>query len=124
MFRVKQKTVEQKMNYTLSRTDECTVIEVSGKIDGGIVMSAGSLVRRMGITYPGTVILDIDGLEDQREMFYNVALINSFKKEIEQRGGKLKLRATRLPVTRYLTMTGLKKLFTFDETAKLAEAGA
>ncbi len=110
------------MNYALRRLDDYTLIELSGRVDGPIVVAAGGLVRKMGISSPGTVILDIDGLDEQREMFYHVALINTFKKEVEQKGGILKLRVTSHPILKYLSMTGLKKLFVFDEQPLLMAA--
>ena len=110
------------MNYSLYKTKDLTVIEVTGKINSGILMSAGSFIRGLNITYPGTVILDVDGLEDQREMFYHVAFINAFKKVIESSGGVLKIRATGLAIRKYLSVTGLKKLFLIDEPVSPADA--
>ncbi len=105
------------MDYKFRKMKDHTIVEVKGKIDGGTVMSAGSFIRGLEINYPETVILDVDGLEDGREMFYHVALINSFKKEVEQAGGILKIRSTGLSLKKYLNVTGLKRLFIFDEPA-------
>jgi hypothetical protein len=110
------------LNYTISKMKDHILIEVSGNIDRGNVMSAGSFIRELDIIYPETVILDVDGLEDEREMFYHVSLINTFKKEVEQAGGVLKIRATGLSIKKYLSITGLKNLFLFDETVMLAGA--
>lgn len=91
------------------------LIEVSGSIDRGNVISAGSFIRELNITYPETVIIDIDGLEDEREMFYHVSLINILKKEVEQAGGIFRVRASRFSIRKYLRMTGLDNIFSFDE---------
>ena len=109
------------MNYTISRMKDHTLIKASGKINAGAVISAGSFVHELALISE-TVILDVDGLEDEREMFYHVTLINSFKKEVELAGGILKIRANRLSIRKYLSLTGLKKLFLFDEV--LLPAGA
>lgn len=111
------------MDYSMSRMKDCTIIRLAGKADGAAVMSAGTSVRELEITYPQTVILDIDGIEDQREMFYHVAVITTIKKEVEQCGGRLRIRTSRPMMSKYLLMTGLKKLFIFDETGIQAMEG-
>ena len=103
------------MNYEISRLKDCTVIEASGKIDRAAVISASSYLRGLDIDYPETVILDINGIEDEREMFYHVALINTVKKGVEQSGGTFILRASGASVRRYMRITGLDMLFCFDE---------
>lgn len=112
------------MNYKISKMQGYTLLEIAGSIDSRAVISAGSFIRELRISYPETVILDIDGLEEQREMFYHVALINSIKKVVEQSGGILKVRASGLPVKRYLSIMGLKKLFIFDDPVMSAGAEA
>mgnify|MGYP001315091161 CR=1 FL=1 len=110
------------MNYTISKMNDHTLIKVSGRVNGKTVISAGSFINELDIIFPETIILDVDGLEDEREMFYHVALINSFKKQVELAGGILKIRANRLSIRKYLGITGLKKLFLFDETVMFAGA--
>jgi hypothetical protein len=68
------------------------------------------------MTFPVIVILDGDGLEDAKEMFYHAALINTIKKEIEFSGGTFRIRSESEALRRYLSMTGLERLFIFDES--------
>ncbi len=103
------------MIYNISKFDNYTLIEVSGKIDRGGVISAASYIRELEINHPERVILDIDGLEDEREMFFHAALINTVKKEVEHGGGSFRIRAGKASIRSYLSMTGLERLFVFDE---------
>ena len=56
-------------------------------------------------------------------MFYHVAVITTIKKEVEQCGGDLRIRTSRPFMKKYLVMTGLTKLFAYDETGFLAGGG-
>ncbi len=112
------------MDYKLTMMKDRVVIEVKGRVDASEVMSAGSFVRELGIEYPGTVILDVDGLEEQRELFYHVAFITAVKKAVEQAGSVLKVRAKGQSLRKYMNITGLKKLFMFDDPAFPAPAEA
>lgn len=107
------------MNYSLLKMKDYVLIKIKGKIDPANVVSAGSFIRELDIKFPASVILDVDGLEEHREMFYHVAMINSIQKEVVHSGGELKVRTTGSSLKKYLNMMGLKKLFTFDETTAL-----
>lgn len=104
------------MNYTISTMKDYILLQVYGEVSRVDVLSAASVVRDLDISHPETVVLDVDGLEDAREMFYHAAVINTIKKEIEHRGGFFKLRAEKESIRRYLSMTGLERLFIFDES--------
>ncbi len=104
------------MNYTVKNSENHTVIEVSGVVDRGAVITAASFIRGLELTFPVVVILDVDGLEDEKEMFYHAALINTIKKEIEFAGGTFRIRVRKESLRRYLSMTGLERLFIFDES--------
>ncbi|HQO40253.1 MAG TPA: hypothetical protein PK986_07275 [Spirochaetota bacterium] len=110
------------MNYSLLKMKDYVLIKVKGKIDTANVVSAGSFIRELEIPHPATVILDVDGLEEHREMFYHVAMINSIQKEVNYAGGELKVRTSGSSLKKYLNMMGLKRLFTFDESIASAEA--
>lgn len=103
------------MNYSLVKMKDAMLIKIRGKIDPANVVSAGSFIRELDINYPADIILDVDGLEEHREMFYHVAMINSIQKEVNYAGGVLKVRTTGASLKKYLNMMGLKRLFTFDE---------
>ncbi len=91
------------------------LLQVYGEVDRVDVLTAASVVRDLDISHPETVVLDVDGLEDAREMFYHAAIINTIKKEIEHRGGLFRIRAEKKSIRSYLSMTGLERLFVFDE---------
>lgn len=103
------------MNYTISTMKDYVLLQVSGEVNRVDVLSAASVVRDLDISHPETVVLDVDGLEDAREMFYHAAIINTIKKEIEHRGGLFRIRAEKESIRSYLGMTGLDRLFIFDE---------
>ena len=105
------------MEYKTSKLENSIIVEVSGRIDKGGVISAGAYARSLHEYNSVNIILDVDGLEDEREMFYHVALINTFKKEAEQGGGTFRLRSSRRSLKSYLSMTGLDRLFIFDAPA-------
>lgn len=108
------------MIYSRVREKGQTVIKLAGRIDGAAVISAGSFIRSLDITYPGTVVFDIDGVENQGEMFYHVALLNTVKKMVEHAGGIFRIRTASRFMNRYLRMTGLKEHFTFEEPSECA----
>lgn len=104
------------MNYTISIKKDYILLQVSGKVDRVDVLSTSSVVRELDISHTETVVLDVNGLEDAREMFYHAAVINTIKKEIEHRGGLFRIRAEKESIRSYLSMTGLERLFVFDES--------
>ncbi|HOP65057.1 MAG TPA: hypothetical protein PK906_16890 [Spirochaetota bacterium] len=103
------------MDYKIKSMEGYTLIEVSGIIERSEVLFAASRMRSLDITYPRIVILDVDMLEDEREMFYHTALINIVKKEVEHAGGVFKLKSTRPAMRSYLAMTGLDRIFSTGE---------
>jgi len=103
------------LNYTISTMKDHILLQVSGEVNRVDVLSAASLVRDLDISHPETVVLDVDGLEDAREMFYHAAVINTIKKEIEHRGGSFRIRVEKESIRSYLNMTGLERLFVFDK---------
>jgi len=103
------------LNYTISTMKDYILLQVYGEVDRVDVLTAASVVRDLDISHPETVVLDVDGLEDAREMFYHAAIINTIKKEIEHRGGLFRIRAEKKSIRSYLSMTGLERLFVFDE---------
>ncbi len=108
------------MDYKVINSDDHTVIELSGKVDRGSVLTAASYMRELPIEFQQTIILDVDGLDDEREMFYHAAVINTIKKEIEFAGGTFRIRAEKESIRSYLSMTGLDRLFIFDKSAVIS----
>ena len=104
------------MDYIISRRNGSTLITASGVITRRDVVSAGSLIRNLDLAEDETLILDVDGVEDGREMFYHVAFINTLKKETEQKNARFLLRSTNHSMRTYLDMMGLERLFDFDDT--------
>lgn len=99
------------MNYSIYEVDHCTVVKVSGKISRSAVLSSGAFARSLIEKNIINIILHIDGLEDERELIYHVALINSFKKAIENAGGDFVVISNRDAMKNYLLSTGLSRIF-------------
>jgi anti-anti-sigma regulatory factor len=102
------------LNYSVLEKEENTEVKVSGKICKAAVLSSGSFIRSLIEKGAANITLDIDGLEDEREMIYHVALINSFKKASDYAGGDFVLVSNRSSVRKYLSRTGLERLFPVD----------
>ena len=109
------------LNYSIFKKNVTAVIKASGKISKGAVLSSGNFIRSLISGGSTNITLDIDGLEDEREMIYHVALINSFKKEVERAGGVFTLVATRPSVQTYLSISGLSRLFIYKEQPVIAQ---
>lgn len=107
------------MNYTISPVNGTLTVKVSGRIDKGAVISSRSFVQSLIEKGYLNFILDMDGLEDEREMIYHVALISSFKNAIEQSGGKFTLLSTSDSLKYYLRLSGLGRIFTITEKTEL-----
>lgn len=99
------------MNYSVLEKNGKTVVKVSGKLSSAAVLSSGTFIRSLIERCGSNITLDIDGLEDEREMIYHVALINSFKKAVESKGGVFILISNRSVFKGYLSKTGLGRLF-------------
>ncbi len=99
------------MNYSVVEKKGNTEVRVSGKLSKYAILSAGIFIRSLIERCGSNITLDVDGLEDEREMIYHVALINSFKKAVENRGGSFTLVSNSTGLQRYLSGTGLARLF-------------
>ena len=107
------------MDYTISSLNGTLTVKVSGRIDRGAVISSRSFAQSLIEKGYLNFILDMDGLEDEREMIYHVALISSFKNTIEQSGGKFTLLSTSDSLKYYLRLSGLGRLFIITEKTEL-----
>jgi len=99
------------LNYSIYETDYCTIVKVSGKISKGAVLSSGAFIRSLIERDILNIILHIDGLEDERDLIYHIALINSFKKAVENAGGDFVVISNRDALRSYLLSTGLSRIF-------------
>jgi anti-anti-sigma factor len=99
------------LNYLIYETDNCTVVKVSGKISKSAVLSSGAFIRSLIERDILNIILHIDGLEDERDLIYHIALINSFKKAVENAGGDFVVISNRDALKNYLSSTGLSRIF-------------
>jgi len=99
------------LNYSVSEKNENTEIRVSGRLNKGAVIASGNFIRSLIDRGASEITLNIDGLDDDREMVYHIALINSFKKETERANKIFKLVSTRSSIQKYLSITGLSMLF-------------
>ncbi|NMC40833.1 MAG: hypothetical protein GYA43_06635 [Bacteroidales bacterium] len=63
-------------------------------------------------------MLDMGGLEDEKEMIYHVALINSFRKTAEQAGGRFVLISASEALKCYLKLSGIERMFTASEKSE------
>jgi len=111
------------LNYSVLEKEENTEIKVSGKICKAAVLSSGNFIRSLIEKGTTSITLDIDGLEDDREMIYHVALINSFKKASDYAGGDFVLVSNRSSVRKYLSKTGLERLFPANVNNTTREVG-
>ncbi len=104
------------MEYRISILNDALLIKVLGPLNRKAVYTVGALIRPLVTGHSPRIILDVEGLEYEKEMVYHLGLINAFKKEIEQAGGSFTLAAGRNRITKYLRMAGLDKLFNISDT--------
>ena len=109
------------MNYSVFEKDADIEVKVSGKISSGAVLSSGAFIRSLLERGAASITLNIDGLDDEREMIYHVALINSFKKEVGRMNKIFTLVTTRPSVQAYLSVTGLAGIFPISMHNSLKE---
>jgi len=65
--------------------------------------------------------LDIDDLENDKEVIFYLGLINAFKKEIEQAGGVLFVKAGRPSIEKFFQKSRLDKIFNMIHDKPLKE---
>ncbi len=104
------------MEYRISFMEDSILIKVLGSFNRNAIHSVGSFLKPFLKGISTKITLDIDGLKDEREIVFHFGLVNAFRKEIDQAGGKLYVRTSRPVVRKYLAKTGLDKIFnTKDE---------
>lgn len=111
------------LNYSVFKKNKTAVVKASGKICRAAVLSSGNFVRGLLEKGYADITLDIDSLDDEREMLYHIALINSFKKEVERAGGIFTLVSTRPAVKAYLSICGLERLFIYRKHDSMNRGG-
>ncbi len=109
------------MEYRISLLEDSVLIKVLGTLNRNAVYSVSSFIRPFLKGTKTKITLDVDDLEDEKEMVFHFGLINAFKKEIDQAGGKLTVRAGRERVKKYLRSTRLDKLFSIADPQLTAE---
>ncbi|MFH0976379.1 MAG: hypothetical protein V1874_11415 [Spirochaetota bacterium] len=99
------------MEYKISKITDSIVIKVMGPFNKNAVHSVSTFLKPFLNGNSTDITLDIDNLEDEREIVFHIGLVNAFKKAIEQVGGKLSVRAERSSVRKYLSNTGIDRIF-------------
>jgi len=99
------------MEYRVKKLKESILIKVIGPINKNAKYSARSFLEPFLDGRFTNITLDIDNLENDREIVCHIGLVNSFKKAIDQVGGKLFLKVERSSIRKYLHKTGMDRLF-------------
>src|SRR5208337_3826905 len=98
------------MEYWISESKDHILVKATGMLDRHAIYSVGTFIRPLLKGGSPRIVLDIDGLEEEREMIFHVGLINAFKREIEQAGGSLTVLANRPHIVNFLRSTGLDRI--------------
>lgn len=99
------------MEYRVYMTSDSISIKVMGPFNKNAIYSAGQFMKSLLNGAPARVTLDIDDLQDEREMIFHMGLVNAFKKEIDRAGGKLLVKTEKQSLRRYLRNTGMDRIF-------------
>jgi hypothetical protein len=103
------------MEYKISSLKDSVLIKVLGPLNRNAIYSVSTFIKPFLKGASTKITLDVDGLEDEKEMVFHLGLINAFKKEIDQAGGKLTVMADRASIKKYLKATRLNKLFNISD---------
>ena len=106
------------LNYTIITGNGTLTVKVSGRIDKGAVIGCRSFVLSLIEKGYLNFRLDLKDLEDEREMIYHAALINSFRNIIEQAGGRFVLVSVSEALKYYLKLSGIGRLFPVTEVTE------
>jgi hypothetical protein len=107
------------MEYRILKRKNSTLITAKGIPERQAVFAVGTLIRTLLENGPPKIILDIDGLEGEREIFLQIGIINAFKKEIRQAGGSLTVMTNRPHIKNFLSSTGLDRIFPVTDDSLL-----
>ena len=99
------------MEYRISKLKESILIKVVGPFNKKAVHSVSTFLEPLLSGNFTNITLDIDNLEDEREIVFHLGLVNAFKKAIDQVGGKLSVRAERSSIRKYMDKTGMNRIF-------------
>jgi len=105
------------MEYRISKTGDTTTIFVSGYLNRNAKYRVSTFLKPLLNRKPLTIVLDVDGLEDEKDITYHAGLVIAFKKEIDQAGGILLIRTERPSFLNYLRTTGIEKIFNLVDTS-------
>jgi anti-anti-sigma regulatory factor len=112
------------VEYRISEMRNKTIIFVSGNINRNAIYRVSTFLKPLLNRKPLAIVLDIDGLEDERDMTYHAGLVNAFRREIEQAGGILLIKTTRPSFLNYLRTTGMKRIFNIVDNSRLMHSEA
>lgn len=99
------------MEYRISIINDSLLIKVLGPFNKSAIHSAGIFLKPLLESISSKITMDIDDLEDERDMVFHIGLVNAFRKEIDQAGGKLFVKTDKPSVRKYLRSTGLDRIF-------------
>jgi anti-anti-sigma regulatory factor len=99
------------MEYRISVINDSILIKVLGPFSKYAIYSAKTLLKPILKNVSKKIILDISDLKNIKEMVFHLGLVNAFKKEIDQAGGKLFIKTDEPVVHKYLQKTGLDRIF-------------
>lgn len=99
------------MEYRISIINDSVLIKVLRPFSKYAIYSASSFLKPFMKGVSTKITLDIDDIIDGRDMVFHLGLVNAFRKEIDQAGGKLFIKTDKPDVRKYLRKTGLDRIF-------------
>lgn len=116
----KSQGYQQGMNYALEYQKDFLIVKLSGSIEANErLLTKRFLFRSLRLSFR-KIIVDLEGLGGG-ETVYCVGVLNTFKKEVQLMGGKLKLCSLKPEVFRYFRENRLDLAFDIQPSIEQAK---
>jgi anti-anti-sigma regulatory factor len=99
------------MDYIVNKNKDHVLIKIAGKLNKNAIYNVREFLDAI-LNHPKPkVVIDLSELQEDKDVVYQVGLINAFKKEIDLAGGKFKVNSLSPGVQKYFTENRLDRLF-------------
>lgn len=109
------------MEYEFKYSDDCLIIRLSGAAGPNERLLAREyMAPHLRLPYQ-RIIVDLENINESRNLYVILGVLNTIKKEFQLLGGKIKLCCLKPTFYRYLQANRLEKVFDIGQSMEIAK---
>jgi anti-anti-sigma regulatory factor len=99
------------MDYIVDKKDDYVFIKITGKLNKNAIYSVREFLDPILNQSRPKIVIDLSDLYDDKDVVYQIGLINAFKKEIDLKGGSFKVNSLSPGMEKYFIENRFDYLF-------------